>query len=705
MLENERKWSDCTDEEKLLIIEGYLEGMVALDDTNRQVNNQRLEWIREHIPAYNLDDGKNYIFVSYSHLDYKEVYKDLAVFSYNSQRRVRFWYDEGLPIGQNWEEAAGKIIKNPHCVGVLFYLSKNLLLSPSVYKEIECVKNSGKSYCQVALSDTLYSAAKIFDDAKGSELRGVRQHQDELEEFFPDNETALISYGKENAISRIEKIARQFDVTEEVFSDFVCEECEGGLSLIEYRGIKTEVHIPEKIGDKPIVKITAEFPHAVSVFIPKTVFHINRDIFDSAINLEEITVDENNPKYYDINGVLCERDCPMKYWFGSGENSTVKDINEEKTGDIIMRAPICWDWKKQFLDYKTVDKIDFKKTIIHIAYSGEYDEFFPNDEKDDMTLSYFIDLFFGRGVEKFLYESYDYEWFITKFEELFAFIMAKLKRTTKREEFDFGYAVIKHNTSKLYRILRDLKNYSVFSNIEVIADDAFKNCKIPYLFLSDNIKIIDSSAFESSSLVLIFLPQDLTEIKGLFCNCRQLQSVLTDTKYYETHKDLSFDKALLFGKINCIGGSAFRNTAIRGVELSTNIDITMGALFAECIWIKELFVPGNVKSLRNMFAKCLRLKKVVLGEGIEEIMWGCFIDCISLKFIEIPKTVKFIEDNCFNGCDNLKTINYGGTKDDWFKLENAKDEKFSYYKSLQLSKNSKVKIICKDGVIEPSENT
>ena len=682
MLENERKWSDCTDEEKLLIIEGYLEGMVALDDTNRQVNNQRLEWIREHIPAYNLDDGKNYIFVSYSHLDYKEVYKDLAVFSYNSQRRVRFWYDEGLPIGQNWEEAAGKIIKNPHCVGVLFYLSKNLLLSPSVYKEIECVKNSGKSYCQVALSDTLYSAAKIFDDAKGSELRGVRQHQDELEEFFPDNETALISYGKENAISRIEKIARQFDVTEEVFSDFVCEECEGGLSLIEYRGIKTEVHIPEKIGDKPIVKITAEFPHAVSVYIPKTVLVIHRSIFDNAINLEEIIVDADNTNYYDINGVLCGRDYKYEYLVGSCENS----IRKKKQGNALLRAPICWDWRKQFLDYNSCELINVGGVFAENNVSNI----------DDCSLYTMPDLLTSFNSE-----------LLNKYGELFYFILCFFKDTEKEDIYKLEFAIYNRKLSKLYKLLKKLKHYSVFNSIHYVSEGAFKSCKkLNYIFLPNNIKAIECLAFKDSSLILIFLPAQLKVLEwGVFHNCLNLQSVLTITDYYNkklSYLDETFNKVLLFGNIQLVIDS-FYNNAISGLEYNENI-VFKHLGFNKCVWLRELKIPGKTQKLLGAFSECVRLEKVEIEDGIEWLIDICFNDCLCLVNVKIPKTVKFIEDTCFLGCPNLCVIEYGGTMAEWRLLENAKYDKDGLHYGLE-SELCGFKIICTDGVIEPSENT
>ena len=163
---NARKWADYTDEEKLLIIGGYLDGMVKLDDGDAKVNSERIDWLRTHLPAYKTGEGKNYIFVSYSHRDYKEVYRDLAYFTYNSEKRVRFWYDEGLPIGQNWGRAAEKFLSDVNCVGVVFYLSKNLLLSPSVFEEIQLVQKYNKPYVAVA-TDGTYSADSITEEQVG----------------------------------------------------------------------------------------------------------------------------------------------------------------------------------------------------------------------------------------------------------------------------------------------------------------------------------------------------------------------------------------------------------------------------------------------------------------------------------------------------------------------------------------------------------
>ena len=325
----QRTWQEYSNEEKLIAIEAYLDGMKSLENAE----NTHLQWLREHLPAHRLSDGRNYVFVSYSHRDFAKVYRDLATFLYNADKKVRFWYDEGLPAGKNWAEEVKKYIEHPNCVGAIFYLSENLLSSAAVLQEVEMIASSGKPYVSVALDKDKFSAARIFKGRENDPLF------EKFNAFFPDADTALI-YDEEyeNVLYRINKIEETFNVTEDVLSDFICEETEDGLKLVAYEGKNTDVFIPEKINDKPIVAVKAEFSTAKSLFIPKTVrsielpdvpedtypdleqentasvFRLMESMsggyqrtgapFGEAENLAVIRVDNANPYFYDKDGVL-----------------------------------------------------------------------------------------------------------------------------------------------------------------------------------------------------------------------------------------------------------------------------------------------------------------------------------------------------------------------------------------------------------------
>ncbi|MBR1757177.1 MAG: TIR domain-containing protein [Lachnospiraceae bacterium] len=85
------------------------------------------------VPLPACKEDQNYIFISYSHIDYKCVYLDLIKLLEN---HVRFWYDEGLPAGQDWDDVAAKKILSPQCSGVIFYIGEATFFSKSVEKEV-----------------------------------------------------------------------------------------------------------------------------------------------------------------------------------------------------------------------------------------------------------------------------------------------------------------------------------------------------------------------------------------------------------------------------------------------------------------------------------------------------------------------------------------------------------------------------------------
>lgn len=93
---------------------------------------------------------KEYYFVSYSHKDYKLVYESLHRLQ-SGKKRLNLWYDHNLAPGRDWEIEARRYIYDFNCKGVIFFLSENAVLSRSIHKEIEFVKNSGKSYLPINL--------------------------------------------------------------------------------------------------------------------------------------------------------------------------------------------------------------------------------------------------------------------------------------------------------------------------------------------------------------------------------------------------------------------------------------------------------------------------------------------------------------------------------------------------------------------------
>ena len=63
------------------------------------------------------------------------------------------------------------------------------------------------------------------------------------------------------------------------------------------------------------------------------------------------------------------------------------------------------------------------------------------------------------------------------------------------------------------------------------------------------------------------------------------------------------------------------------------------------------------------------IKKVVIEDSVTSIGEGAFSRCYSLTSIEIPDSVTSIGGWAFAYCSSLETVYYGGTEEEWNKIE------------------------------------
>lgn len=102
-----------------------------------------------------------YLFISYSHKDYKKVYKDLLLLH---EEKVNFWYDRELAAGKSWLELARTNMTPFECKGIIFYISEKSLQSEAVLKEIDFAKKTKKPLIAITLpfeSDYLYKGKSV----------------------------------------------------------------------------------------------------------------------------------------------------------------------------------------------------------------------------------------------------------------------------------------------------------------------------------------------------------------------------------------------------------------------------------------------------------------------------------------------------------------------------------------------------------------
>ena len=224
---------------------------------------------------------------------------------------------------------------------------------------------------------------------------------------------------------------------------------------------------------------------------------------------------------------------------------------------------------------------------------------------------------------------------------------------------------------------------------------------IPSEYEGQRVTGIGEGAFSFSyGLQSVTVPDGVTKIeKQAFAYCDDLQSVtlpesVTRIGDYAFADCGALQWITIPGKVTEIGEYAFfacdELTTITIPESVTSI----GRLaFSGCKNLAGVILEGKLMSVgSSVFGGCKSLMSVTFGEGAMIIGESMFSECISLTKIKLPSTVTVVQPYAFSGCfglteiqfsENLKTIDYysfenctalteiryGGTVEQWGKID------------------------------------
>lgn len=139
--------------------------------------------------------------------------------------------------------------------------------------------------------------------------------------------------------------------------------------------------------------------------------------------------------------------------------------------------------------------------------------------------------------------------------------------------------------------------------------------------------------------------------------------------------------------ITVIPQFAFKEcTNLKKVTIGGAVQNIMAGAFADS-GIEDIVIPDSVKEIGeywlaewsdgatdryfgystssgNVFLNCQNLKRVVIGNGVENIPAYMFADCTSLEEVTIGENVRFVDNRAFYNCnDTFKVINHSTHKE------------------------------------------
>ena len=214
-----------------------------------------------------------------------------------------------------------------------------------------------------------------------------------------------------------------------------------------------------------------------------------------------------------------------------------------------------------------------------------------------------------------------------------------------------------------------LNQTTIWTNIEVIGEEAFKDCTfLTNTYFNSSLSSIGKGAFENCTNLTSMYTGKVTEIKeSTFRNCKSLslniEPVVERIGDYalENVKDIS-DWSLSMGgesKLSYISKTALKGCKNSRFDFEDCPNLLELPCFENCTELDDIFLPLNIKSIpANAFKGCTSLRVVhAKGTKLEEIGENAFSDCKNLDQLNIlSETLPKVSPNSFSD------FNYSFTK-------------------------------------------
>jgi hypothetical protein len=123
--------------------------------------------------------------------------------------------------------------------------------------------------------------------------------------------------------------------------------------------------------------------------------------------------------------------------------------------------------------------------------------------------------------------------------------------------------------------------------------------------------------------------------------------------------------------VTVMGSSAFQGCgSLNSVRLPSEVIEFGKAMFDGCGELRKVDLPAGLTEIPAMtFQTCVSLRRVVAQDGITHIGANAFNGSRSMAELTLPAGLKSIGASAFMNCCGLQTVYYGGTRDEWSRVE------------------------------------
>ncbi len=195
-------------------------------------------------------------------------------------------------------------------------------------------------------------------------------------------------------------------------------------------------------------------------------------------------------------------------------------------------------------------------------------------------------------------------------------------------------------------------------------------------------KLNDYVFYGYAGLSNITFSEGLTEIGSYaFYNCRWLKNAdipnsVTSIGAYAFYGCAGIKSVAIPSGVSRINSSAFKQcSALKEITIPSGITYIGESAFEGCSALKEIALPSTVTYIGEAaFRGCSSLQEITVPGSVKALGMYTFYNCISLKYIFLYESLESIGAYAFGGCDDLNTVYYGGSMNDWGRMQiNSKE--------------------------------
>lgn len=132
------------------------------------------------------------------------------------------------------------------------------------------------------------------------------------------------------------------------------------------------------------------------------------------------------------------------------------------------------------------------------------------------------------------------------------------------------------------------------------------------------------------------------------------------------HKNDDLTSVVIPEGVTAVGYQAFQwCPCLENAVIGDSVTVIGDEAFEGCAQLSELTLGASVTEIGNSAFSSTSVTELVIPDSVKRIGSYAFFDCDGLESVTIGSGVELIEDGAFAYCDNLKSVCFRGSREQW----------------------------------------